>query len=60
MLWQRTITQTNFQITSLLGLETFLMEFYHLHEKSNSQHGNQFFYLFEKAKYSCGKDLSTE
>ena len=54
MLLKRTITQTNFCITSWLGLQNFLMEFYQVHEKSN------FFNLFEKAICFWGKNLSTE
>ena len=36
------------------------MEFYQVYKKSYGQHGSQFFCLFEKAKYFCGKNLSTK
>ena len=36
------------------------MKFYHVYEKPYPQNESQLFYLFEKAKYSCGKNLLTE
>ena len=45
MLLKRTITQTNFSITSRSGLQNFLLKFNQEHEKSYHQHRSQFFYI---------------
>ena len=44
-------------MTSWLGLQNFLMEFYQVYEKPLPNIGLN---LFEKAKYFCGKNVSTE
>ena len=43
-----------------MGLQNLLMEFYQVYEKLYHQYGTQFFLLYEKAKYFCGKKVSTE
>ena len=48
MLLKRTITQTNFQITSRLDLQNFLIEFYQVYQKVISQHVSQFFICLKR------------
>ena len=44
----------------LVVFTKFLHWINQVYEKSYSQHGTQFFYLFEKARYFCGKKVLTE
>ena len=42
------ITQTNFLITSWFSLQSLLIEFYQVYEKSYLQYGSQFFFYLIK------------
>ena len=43
-----------------MGLQNFLIEFYQVYQKVISPTCESIFYLFEKARYFCAKNLSIE
>ena len=49
-----------FLITSWLGLQNFLIEVCQVYQKVISPTCESIFYLFEKARYFCAKNLSIE
>ena len=60
MLLKRTITQTNYYITSCLCLQNFLIEFYQVYQKVISPKCESILYLFEKARHFCAKNISVQ